>query len=261
MTTPTRLLAMIGAAVTLLYAFVALPAPSAASLAARAQATRAPLDLVVVLDASGSMNWTWDGYGTMGVNTASEGVLTQFQPPEARGAGYPIRCNLPEILALPKGCQSADRWSTYQERRLYEAKQAVKVFLEQFPWQPGDRAALVTFNGQYFPPDPTNPVGLPPDEAMARFTAVYSSTGLTTNILAGTNSVAELLINQAASRSPGSSDPEQLYTTLGASPGALGLKRAKAVPDGASRRGAPAGDRVLCRWPFERRARWHQDAD
>ena len=179
-----------------------------------------PLDIVLVLDASGSMNWNYDGYGTLSQESFNRG-LWQYQPVNAQGVGKPINCEAPEILVLAVGCQSADAWANYQERRIYLAKQLAKQFLESFPWKPNDRAALVTFNG--------GTTGAPPADPLATLTQVYPSSGLTSNIVGGSGSLADLLIHQAASVNPGSSEPQQLYTTSGASPGALGLRRVRSV--------------------------------
>ncbi|MBC8077802.1 MAG: VWA domain-containing protein [Chloroflexales bacterium] len=181
---------------------------------------RTPIDLVIVLDASSSMSWNWQGYGTLSQESYARG-LWQYQPPGARGVGLPILCASPEVLALAVGCQSSDAYANYQERRIYKAKQLAKGLLDQFSWLPIDRAAVVTYSG--------GTMGAPPADPLATLTQVYPASGLSGNIAGGPGSLSDLLINQAASKSPGSTTPQELYTTIGASPGALGLRRAHQV--------------------------------
>lgn len=182
---------------------------------------RAPVDIALVLDASGSMNWTWDGRGTMSATLYND-LQNQGQLPPGAQIGGDVDCVA--LLVLPKGCQSADAYQDYTQRRLYIVKQGLKTFLESFPWHAGDRAALVTYNGS----------------GGGTIAKIYPTSGLTETILGGTGSLVDLLINQAASKSPGSSDPAALYTTLGGSPGALGLQNAhealQSAPSEANRR-------------------------
>lgn len=183
--------------------------------------SRQPVDVIVVLDASGSMNWDWSGIGTASSTLIADLQNANALPPGA-GVGKPIDCVA--LLGLAKGCQSADAYSDYSQRRLYQAKQAVKGFIEGFQWNIGqDRAAVVTYNGS----------------GAGTQVKTWPTTGLSTNILGGTGSgsVVDLLINQAASKSPGSTNPSDLYTTIGNSPGALGLQRAKQLLDSGSSAG------------------------
>lgn len=171
-----------------------------------------PLDLVIVLDASGSMNWTWDGKGTLSADSAS--ALLPYLPSGTQ-IGDTIDCVA--LQATPLGCQSTDAYSDYKQRRIYQTKQSLKNFITSFNWHDDDRAALVTFNGNGGDP--------------STLTHIYPETGLSPVI---PQVLASILINQAASKNPDSTDPAALYTTIGASPGASGLERAKQLLDSAS---------------------------
>lgn len=164
----------------------------------------APLDIVIVLDASGSMNWTWEGYGMWGspINTPDNEAILLAKHGKVPKVGDPVDCIALLSSTLP--CQSANAYEDATQRRLYIAKQAIKGFIEQFPWQETDRLALVTYRGAGNP------------DTLA---TVYPSSGLTKDI----PGVANALMNQAATYNG------DIYKTIGASPGALGLRKAQQV--------------------------------
>ena len=195
-----------------------------------ASSLRDPIDLVVVLDASGSMNWNWNGEGTL--TSGSTALAALFNP--APNVGDPIQCSSAIALAAYNGCQPADAWSNPSQRRLYIAKQSIKGFLEQFPWAPNDRAAVVTYNRGYSLCSGGVPAGT---NVLSELTKVYPASGLTTNIAGSSDSLTNLLETQAATSNPGAQDANDLYKTLGASPGALGLTRASNELDKATSTG------------------------
>lgn len=174
---------------------------------------RKPLDIVVVLDASGSMNWTWEGKGS--VSSTTDASLAKLADKDGT-----IDCV--GLLYLPKGCQSFEAYKDYKQRRLYQAKQTVKDFLINFNWHPDDRAAIVTYSGDKNTPGgnvrPLPKAGLQPLE--------FDGEGKPSTLV-------NQMINEAGTMNPMSTDPSELYTTLGASPGAQALQTTKKILDGS----------------------------
>jgi hypothetical protein len=83
--------------------------------------SRPPVQYEIILDVSGSMTWTFDGYGW------KDGKKTLCTGANA-------------------GCNGTDNyWRDQTQRRIYIAKQAIKAFIDQM--QPNDKMRLVTFSG------------------------------------------------------------------------------------------------------------------
>ncbi|MEF3275897.1 MAG: VWA domain-containing protein [Chloroflexus sp.] len=105
---------------------------------------RPPIQYVVILDVSGSMNM--DFYG--------RGILN----------GRPAQC-IPGPVGSPppsNSCSGSPRfaWTPLQERRIYVAKEAIKLFIEQMnmpgnpgydPTRPIDQMKLIWFNSNVLP--------------------------------------------------------------------------------------------------------------
>lgn len=174
---------------------------------------RKPQDVVIVLDASGSMNWTWKGVGSY--TSDSQSSLGQYTK-----SGNDLDCVA--LLAKYKetiGCQSTEAYKDYKQRRLYQAKQVIRDFLTSFGWNTNDRVAVVTYNGD--------------KDTEGGDTHFLPAGGLQKLDDLSGNTFADQMINEAASKFQNDPDKGKLYTTVGASPGAQGLKLAKQLLDGA----------------------------
>ena len=169
---------------------------------------RPPLDMVIVLDASGSMNWTWEGIGS--VSSSMNPDLNPYVNGKV-AIGKDVKCSA--ALSVPVGCQSSEAYKDYTKRKIYQAKQTLKNFMETFNWQSEDRVAIVTYSGG------SNSGSI--DNAILSLTKVYPAEGLTTDI----DTLAVTMINQAGKgEGLNITGDAAHYTTVGASPGALGLQ-------------------------------------
>jgi hypothetical protein len=82
--------------------------------------SRPPVQYEINLDVSGSMTWTFDGYGTRG--------------------GKNILCT-----GANAGCSDNDAYSDKSQRRIRYARTAIKAFIDQM--QPNDVMRIVSFSG------------------------------------------------------------------------------------------------------------------
>jgi hypothetical protein len=147
-----------------------------------------PVQYEIILDVSGSMSWSYEGWGWRN--------STQYF---CTGAN--------------SGCSgSAYAWKNENERRIYFAKQAIKTFIDQMG--PNDTMKLVTFTGEL--------TGSPYDNtrAVSTLTRVYpsdSTWGAGTN--ATTKATLKGYVDQAGSVGG------DKYKTDGRTPSAVGLAR------------------------------------
>jgi hypothetical protein len=111
-------------------------------------ASRPPVEYEIVLDVSGSMSWTFAGYGSKN--------------------GNPILCT-----GVNAGCDGPHNyWRTESERRIYVAKQAIKAFIGQL--QTNDIMRIVAFSG-----GPAHPIGN--QSAINDLTKVWPATDWSSN--------------------------------------------------------------------------------
>ncbi len=174
-------------------------------------ATDQPIQYMIVFDVSGSMSWTFDGKGW---NYAT---------------GQAIQCS-----GATANCQGvANAWNVESERRIYQAKQALKNFVNRIDQnkltRPDDMIRIVTFRGRLgVYPNNTGWVG-DNQEAVTALSDVLPESWSNDKLALDT------AINEAGM------EGGSFYLTEGETPTAVGLARANQVFAGSPTTGTVTG--------------------
>jgi hypothetical protein len=181
------------------------------------------VQFLIILDVSGSMSWSFDGYGTV--------------------HGKPVRCTgLQSGEEAPSECQLSlfSAWHNTNERRITIARNVLNQFVDQINndrqqgYRPYDVVRIITFKGDLgLVSDPTDKdpefigIGHGNDAAVEHLTTVLPETGWTNdvNVLREAIRDAGKVVRDVEFQNRADYD----YLTNGATPSAVAFVRASQV--------------------------------